>query len=69
MKNVIEPIEEDQKHNNTWKIYQTIKQLKKGYQHKFKAIRNKKGELAMDKKEKAVIWKEHFDKLRHKGTN
>jgi hypothetical protein len=32
------------------KIYQTINQFKKGYQHKFNAIRNKKGELAMNKK-------------------
>jgi len=26
-------------------------------------IRNKKGELAMNTKEKAEIWKEYFDKL------
>ena len=37
-------------------------QFKKGYQHKFSIIRNKKGELAMNTKEKAEIWKEHFDK-------
>ena len=41
MKNVIESIE-DQKHNNTRKMYQTVKQFKKGYQHKFSTIRNKK---------------------------
>jgi len=35
----------------------------KGYQHKFSIIRNKKGELAMNTKEKAEIWKEYFDKL------
>jgi hypothetical protein len=63
MKNVIDSIIQDQKHNNTRKMYQTINQFKKGYQHKFNTIRNKKGELAMDKKEKAKIWKEHFDKL------
>ena len=63
MKNVIESIEEDQKHNNTRKIYQIINQFKKGYQHKFSIIRNKKGELAMNKKEKTEIWKEYFDKL------
>ena len=63
MKNVIELIEEDKKHNNTRKMYQTINQFKRGYQHKFNAIRNKKGELVMDKTEKAEIWKEHFDKL------
>jgi hypothetical protein len=63
MKNVIESIVEDQKHNNTREMCQTINQFKKGYQHKFNAIRNKKGELAMDKKEKAGIWKEYFDKL------
>jgi len=32
MKNVIESIEEDQKHNNTRKVCQTINQIKKGYQ-------------------------------------
>jgi hypothetical protein len=62
MKNVTESIQEDQKHNNTRKMYQTINQFKKGYQHKFKAIRNKKGELTMNNKEKAEVWKEHFDK-------
>ena len=40
-KNVVESIEEDQK-NNTRKMYQTISQFKKGYQHKFNMIRNKK---------------------------
>jgi hypothetical protein len=63
MKNVIESIEVDQNHNNTRKMYQTINQFKKGYQHKFNAIRKKKRELAVNKKEKAEIWKEHFDKL------
>jgi len=58
MENVIESIEEDQKHNNTRKMYKTVKQLKKGYQHKFSIIKNKKGELAMNTKEKAEIWKE-----------
>jgi hypothetical protein len=52
MKNVIESVEEYQKHNNTSKIHQTINQFKKGYQHKFSMIRNKKGELAMNTKEK-----------------
>ena len=41
MKHVIESIEEDQKHN-TRKIYQTVNQFKKGYQHKFSIIRKKK---------------------------
>jgi len=45
MKNVIESIEEDQKHNKTRKIHQTVYQFKKGYQHKFSIIRSKKGEL------------------------
>ena len=59
-----ESIEEDQKkHNNTRKMYQTVNQFKKGYQHKFSIIRNKKGELAMNTKEKAEIWKEYFDKI------
>jgi hypothetical protein len=44
-------------------MYQTIKKFKKGYQHKFNAIRNKKGKLVMNKKEEAETWKEHFDKL------
>ena len=61
MKNVIESI--DQKHNKTRKMYQTVNQFKKRYQHKFSIIRNKKGELAMNTKEKAEIWKEYFDKL------
>jgi hypothetical protein len=52
MKNVIESTE-DQKHNNTRKMYQTVNQFKKGYQHKFSIIRNKNGELAMNIKEKA----------------
>ena len=63
MKNATESIEEDQKHNNTRKMYQTVNQFKKGYQHKFSIIRNKKGELAMNTKQKAEIWKDHFDKL------
>ena len=63
MKNVTESTEKDQKHNNIRKMYQTVNQLKKRYQHKFSIIRNKKGELAMNTKEKAEIWKEYFDKL------
>jgi hypothetical protein len=63
IKNVTESTEEDQKHNNTRKMYQTVKQFKKGYQNKFSIIRNKKGELAMNIKEKAKIWKEYFYKL------
>jgi hypothetical protein len=63
MKTVIESIEEDQKHSKTRKVYKTIKYFKKGHKHKFKAIRNKKGELTMNQKEKAEIWKEYLDKL------
>ena len=63
IKNVTQSTEKDQKHNNIRKMYQTANQLKKGYKHKFSIIRNKKGELAMDTKEKAEIWKEYFDKL------
>ena len=44
-------------------MYQTVNQFKKGYQHKFSIIRNRKGELAVNTKEKAEIWKEYFDKL------
>jgi len=44
IKNITEPTDEDQKYNNTTKMYQTINQFKKGYQHKFDMIRNKKGE-------------------------
>ena len=62
-KNVTESIEEEQKHNNITKMYQTVNQFKKGYQHKFSIIRNKKGEVAMNTKERAQIWKEYFDKL------
>jgi len=58
IKNVTESIAEDQKHNNAKKVYQTINQFKKGYRHKFSKIRNKKGELAMNTKKRAEIWKE-----------
>jgi len=62
MKNVIESIEGNQKHN-TRKMYQTVNQFKKGYQDKFSLIRKRKGESAMNTKEKAEISKEYFDKL------
>jgi len=62
MKNVTKSTD-DQKLNNTRKMYQTVNQFKKGYQHKFSIIRNKKEELAMNIKEKAGMWKEYFDKL------
>jgi len=44
-------------------MYQTIKQFKKGYQHKFNIIRNKKEELAINTNETSEIWKEYFYKL------
>ena len=44
-------------------MYQTINQFKKGYQHKFNMIRNKKGELAMNTKDRTGTWKVYFDKL------
>ena len=50
IRNIIKSIEEDQKYN-TRKMYQTINQFKKGY-HKYNMIRNKKGKLAMNIKEK-----------------
>jgi len=50
MKNVIESIEEDQKCNNTREMYQTVNQFKKGYQHKFSIIRNKKGRISNEYK-------------------
>ena len=62
MKNVIESIEEDQKHNTT-EMYQAVNQFMKGQQHKFSIFRNKKGELAMNTMQKAQIWKEYFDKF------
>jgi len=63
MKNVTGSIEKDQKNNTTRKMYQTVNQFMKGYQHKFSIIRNKKGEMAMNTKERAEIWKEYYDKL------
>ena len=57
MKNVTESIEEDQKHNSTRKMYQTVNQFKRGYQHKFNIIRNKKGELAVNTKVKVEMCK------------
>jgi hypothetical protein len=50
MRNVIESIEEDQKHNKTRKIHQTVYQFKKGYQHEFSTIRSKNEELVMNTK-------------------
>ena len=50
MKNIIESVEEDQKHNNTRKMYQAINQLKKGYQHKFSIIGNKKRRIGNEYK-------------------
>ena len=44
-------------------MYQTKNKFKKGYQHKLNMIRNKKGELVMNIKERAEIQKEYFDKL------
>jgi hypothetical protein len=38
IKNVIESIEENQKHNNTRKMYHTINQSEKRYQNKFHMI-------------------------------
>jgi hypothetical protein len=35
-------------------MYQTINQFKKGYQHKFNAIRNEKGELAMKRESRTM---------------
>jgi len=42
VKNVMESAELDQKHNNSRKMYQTVNQFKKGYQHKFSIIWIKK---------------------------
>ena len=63
IKNVEDSIEEGQKYSNTRKMYQTINQFKKGYQHKFIKIRKKYRELAMNTKERARTWEEYFDKL------
>jgi len=63
IENVTESIQEDQKYNSIRKMHQTINQFKKGYQHKFNMIRNKKGELAINTKERAEIQKEYVDKL------
>jgi len=41
-------------------MYQRVNQFKKGYQN---IISNKKGELAMNTREKADIWREYFDKF------
>jgi len=43
-------------------MYQKVNQCKKGYQHIFGTIRNKK-KLAMNTRAKAEIWKEYFDKF------
>jgi len=44
-------------------MYQRVNQFKKAYQHIFIMIRNKKGEMAINIREKAEIWKEYFDKF------
>ena len=44
-------------------MYQRVNQFKKRYQHTFSIIRNKKGELAMNTREKPETWKEQFDKF------
>jgi hypothetical protein len=44
-------------------MYQRVNQFKKAYQHIFIIIRIKKGELAINTREKAEIWKEYFDKF------
>jgi len=59
IKNLIESTQEDQKYNNTMKMHQTINQFKRGYQHKFNIITNKKGELVMNTKERAEIREEY----------
>jgi hypothetical protein len=72
MKNVIELIKEDQKHDNTRKMYQTINQFKKGYQHKFDMIRNKQGELAINTKKSRnmeIIFLYIAKHMRPKGIN
>jgi len=50
MKNVTESMEEDQKQNSKRKMYQTVNQFKKGYQHKFSIIRNKKRRISNEYK-------------------
>jgi len=53
VKSVIESLEEDQKHNNTRKMSQTVGQFKKGSKHKFSPIRNKEGEFGNEYKDKS----------------
>jgi hypothetical protein len=50
-------------------MYQTVNQFKKGYQHKFNIIRNKKEEMAINTNGKAEIWREYFDKLLNNQGN
>ena len=57
IRSVAESIEEDHKDNNTRKMYQTVNKFKKGYHHTFNMISDKNGELAMNTKETAEIWK------------
>jgi len=63
IKNVTQSKEKYHKCNNTGKMYQTVNQFKKGYQHIFCIIRNKKGKMAMNTTEKPEIRKECFDKF------
>ena len=44
-------------------MYQRVNQFKKRYQHTLSIIRNKKGELAMNTRQKPQTWKEYFDKF------
>jgi uncharacterized protein YqeY len=60
-------IEEMKKAREKWLINVRREKEEQEYYHKgkeaHKIIRNKKGELAMNTREKAEIWKEYFDKL------
>jgi hypothetical protein len=64
MKNVKESTEVNQKHNNTRKMCQTVNQFKKGYQHKFTIIRNKKRRIFNEYKGESKNM-EYFGKLLH----
>jgi hypothetical protein len=49
MQTVIESTD-DQKHNNARKMYETVNQFKKGYQHKFSIIGNKRRRIGNEYK-------------------
>lgn len=59
----IEEIEVAHNKKNFKKFYKDLRQQKQGYRLQSVAIRNKKGELCIDKKERLESWVQHFEEI------